>query len=76
MFVNHYAWRLTCKWFTWIASQQLLLLSIMFDILPYYQVGGGMASLCVCFGLVTLSHAYGEYNLFLIVWDTFNLAVL
>lgn len=48
----------------------------MFYILPYYQVGAGMASLCVCLGLITLSHAYGEYNLFLIVLDNFNLAVL
>lgn len=49
------------KWFARIASEQLQLLYIMFYILPDYQIGTKIASLCVCIGLVSLSHAYREF---------------
>lgn len=47
------------------ASEQLQSLYIMFYILSDYQVDTRMALLCVCLGLgiVTLFHAYSEFNL-------------
>lgn len=43
------------KWFARIASEQLQLLSIMFYILPDYQIGTKMASLWTCYIISCLS---------------------
>lgn len=44
----------------------------MVYILPGPQIRAGMASMCVFFGLVTLSHAYGELNLLIHFYDPFD----
>lgn len=40
--------------------------------LPGPQIRAGMASMCVFFGLATLSHAYGELNLLTQFYDLFD----
>lgn len=45
---------------------------IMVYILPGPQICAGMASLCVFFGLVTLSHAYAELNLLIQFYEPFD----
>lgn len=44
----------------------------MVNILPYPQIRAGMASMCVFYGLATLSHAYGELNLLNQFYDPFD----
>lgn len=44
----------------------------MVYILPGPQIRSGMASMCVFFGLATLSHAYGELNLLIQLYDPFD----
>lgn len=44
----------------------------MVNILPDPQIRAGMASMCVFFGLATLSHAYGQLNLLNQFYDPFD----
>lgn len=44
----------------------------MVYILPDPQIRAGMASMCVLFGLATLSLAYGELNLLIQLYDPFD----